>query len=347
MPQHSNVTRLELARLPAPPIPAGTKIGGDYMPFYGDKAFGSVEVNSGSPAARWAGLRLWWASWTNDIPASLPNDEKMLAELAGYGRDMRGWRLVREKALHNYVLHSDNRWYHMPQVKMVLDLLERRRKDAERKRLKRGSDGDSTGETQQNNGIPPAQVQAGSEGKQGDATLARADVPGELKGRESNHSESPPGDSAAGAASRGAGIGNDQAERYRKAEWDEAKRVVDTIAPAMDKGQRNKLVNSLAVAHGGGFDGIFDAMNTLRDVMRRALTHQLPGYSMSSTEAEKAEVVEKYLWGVVAERTGKGKGAPAATPRRPADQQTQPEVADDAGTVHMQAKAFLQRAGGK
>jgi hypothetical protein len=59
-----------------------------------------------------AAVILWCKSW-HQIPASsLPNDDRMLAHLAGYGRDTKAWSKVREIALKGFVLCSDGRLYH-------------------------------------------------------------------------------------------------------------------------------------------------------------------------------------------------------------------------------------------
>ena len=55
---------------------------------------------------------LWCASWHQIPAASLPNDDKVLAQLAGFGRVVAEWKAVKEGALRGWVLCSDNRLYH-------------------------------------------------------------------------------------------------------------------------------------------------------------------------------------------------------------------------------------------
>ncbi|MCR6734461.1 MAG: YdaU family protein [Afipia sp.] len=55
---------------------------------------------------------LWCASWHQVPAASLPSDDRLLASLAGFGRDLKGWKAVREAALRGFVKCDDGRLYH-------------------------------------------------------------------------------------------------------------------------------------------------------------------------------------------------------------------------------------------
>lgn len=59
-----------------------------------------------------AAVLLWCASWHQVPAASLPNDDRLLANLAGFGRDMKRWKAVREGALRGFIECSDGRLYH-------------------------------------------------------------------------------------------------------------------------------------------------------------------------------------------------------------------------------------------
>jgi hypothetical protein len=59
-----------------------------------------------------AAVLLWCAAWHQVPAASLPNEDRLLANLAGYGRDMKGWKAVRNGALRGFVECSDGRLYH-------------------------------------------------------------------------------------------------------------------------------------------------------------------------------------------------------------------------------------------
>lgn len=59
-----------------------------------------------------AGVLLWCASW-HQIPAgSLPADDRVLANLAGFGRYVGEWEKVKESALHGWIQCADGRLYH-------------------------------------------------------------------------------------------------------------------------------------------------------------------------------------------------------------------------------------------
>jgi hypothetical protein len=59
-----------------------------------------------------AAVILWCAAWHQVPAASLPKDDRLLASLAGYGRDLDGWLKVKEGALRGHVECSDGRLYH-------------------------------------------------------------------------------------------------------------------------------------------------------------------------------------------------------------------------------------------
>lgn len=55
---------------------------------------------------------LWCASWHQVPAASLPDDDKILAQYAGYGRVVKEWMKVRDGALRGWVKCADGRLYH-------------------------------------------------------------------------------------------------------------------------------------------------------------------------------------------------------------------------------------------
>jgi hypothetical protein len=59
-----------------------------------------------------AAVLLWCAAWHQVPAASLPNDERLLAKLAGFGRDLKGWKNVASEALRGFVECTDGRLYH-------------------------------------------------------------------------------------------------------------------------------------------------------------------------------------------------------------------------------------------
>ena len=59
-----------------------------------------------------AGIFLWCAAWHQIPAASLPDDDVVLSQLAGYGRAVRECRGARAGALHGFVKCTDGRLYH-------------------------------------------------------------------------------------------------------------------------------------------------------------------------------------------------------------------------------------------
>jgi len=59
-----------------------------------------------------AAVLLWCKSWHQVPASSLPNDDRTLAHLAGYGRDIKGWKKVKDVALKGFILCDDGRLYH-------------------------------------------------------------------------------------------------------------------------------------------------------------------------------------------------------------------------------------------
>lgn len=100
-------------RLPAPPVAPDTDLRGfPFMPL------DVVRLRDSDFAARAtgdefrAGIFLWCAAWHQLPAASLPDDDIVLSQLAGYGRAVREWKGVRAGALHGFVKCADGRLYH-------------------------------------------------------------------------------------------------------------------------------------------------------------------------------------------------------------------------------------------
>lgn len=100
--------------LPAPPIPAEVDLRTfDDMPLDVRALRDSDTAAEVTDEAFRAAVMLWCSAWHQIPAASLPNDDQKLARLAGYGRDTRGWKRVREQALRGFQLCSDGRLYHL------------------------------------------------------------------------------------------------------------------------------------------------------------------------------------------------------------------------------------------
>lgn len=99
--------------LPLPLTPADADLREfAFMPFDVVRFAQSDIVVQESPEAVLAAILLWGASW-HSIPAgSLTDDDRTLANLAGYGRAVEAFRAVKEGALRGFVKCSDGRLYH-------------------------------------------------------------------------------------------------------------------------------------------------------------------------------------------------------------------------------------------
>lgn len=98
---------------PAPLVPAEVDLRDfEYMPLDVRTLRDSKFASNVEPEAFRAGVLLWCAAW-HQVPAgSLPNDDRELSTLAGFGRVVKEWKRYREEALSKFVLCSDGRLYH-------------------------------------------------------------------------------------------------------------------------------------------------------------------------------------------------------------------------------------------
>lgn len=98
---------------PAPLVPREADLRGyDFMPFYGAWLRASDFNATCTDAEYRAAVNLWWSSWHQSPPASLPDNDQALCMHADLGRDMRRWNKVKKVAMAGFVLCSDGRWYH-------------------------------------------------------------------------------------------------------------------------------------------------------------------------------------------------------------------------------------------
>lgn len=89
----------------------------EYFPLYFDTLFSSDTWSNWDDRQRVVGLRLWCKSWHQEPAGSLPDVDKTLAQLAGYGdapESVRAWKRLRPAVLEGggWVLCNDGRWYH-------------------------------------------------------------------------------------------------------------------------------------------------------------------------------------------------------------------------------------------
>ncbi len=110
--------------LPPPMTPPDADLTGiEYYPMEG-ALFTSEEWMMACPEAQALILPFRWHAFSAGRPAgSLPSAEMMLARIAGYGRDLKGWARIRDQVLAGWVLCSDGRLYHPEVAARVLAVL--------------------------------------------------------------------------------------------------------------------------------------------------------------------------------------------------------------------------------
>lgn len=106
-----------------------------YMPLDIARLFGSAFHAQATDSEWRAGVTLWLKSWHQVPAASLPSDDVSLARLAELGRDLKGWRRIREGALHGWTACSDGRLYHRTVAEKALQAWQSKcaRRDRTRK----------------------------------------------------------------------------------------------------------------------------------------------------------------------------------------------------------------------
>lgn len=119
---------------PQPLVPADCDLRGmPYMPLFGDRLFGSATWIGASADGKVAALRLWWRSFAHEVPASsLPDDDTLLADYAGYGVGVKAWRKVKDQAMRGWVKCSDGRLYHRMVADVALEAWEQRKRNREK-----------------------------------------------------------------------------------------------------------------------------------------------------------------------------------------------------------------------
>lgn len=115
-----------------PPVPSGLDLRDfQYMPLdvvrLVDSDLSAISTGDEFKAA----VTLWCKSWHQIPAASLPDDDRMLAHLAGFGRDVKEWKRVRDVALRGFVKCDDGRLYHPVIAEKAIDAAESKREHRE------------------------------------------------------------------------------------------------------------------------------------------------------------------------------------------------------------------------
>ena len=103
----------DVAQPPPPPVPVDLDITA--LPCFmlnTQRLLSSELVALASGEEFRAAVLLWCRAWHQVPAASLPDDDRVLASFAGFGRDVNAWRKVRDMALHGFLKCSDGRLYH-------------------------------------------------------------------------------------------------------------------------------------------------------------------------------------------------------------------------------------------
>jgi hypothetical protein len=114
-----------MMEFPEPLAPAGCDLRDfAFMPLDVQRLRDSDLAALESPECCWSAVLLWCASWHQIPAASLPDDDRVLAQLAGFGRVIKEWQRVREGALRGWVKCSDGRLYHPVVAQKACDAWE-------------------------------------------------------------------------------------------------------------------------------------------------------------------------------------------------------------------------------
>lgn len=76
-------------------------------------------------------FRLWAKSWLQVPAASLPDDDRLLAHLAGLSENMPKWKKVKAVALRGFIKCSDGRLYHPVIAEKAIEAMSKREEHAE------------------------------------------------------------------------------------------------------------------------------------------------------------------------------------------------------------------------
>jgi len=135
-----------------------------YIPLYIERLFNSDTWALCDADEKVAALRLWCRSWHEEPAGSLPDNDRLLAERAGYGVAVRAFLAVKQNAMRGWVLCNDGRLYHHVVASIALDVWRTKRRtqdknsaERQRKRLKRaGLSGGQMADVRRTNDVCPA-----------------------------------------------------------------------------------------------------------------------------------------------------------------------------------------------
>lgn len=116
---------------PEPPVPADADLTMfNYMPLFIDRILQSRLFVKGDPEAFRAAFALMCVAWHRVPAGSLPDDDELLAGLAGIGTNkpsLRKWKRLRAEALQSWYKADDGNLYHPFLAEVALTSLELKR----------------------------------------------------------------------------------------------------------------------------------------------------------------------------------------------------------------------------
>lgn len=99
--------------LPPPLTPARSDLRDfGFMPLEIVRFRGSGLIAESSAEGALAAIMLWTAAWHETPAASLVDNDRVLANAAGFGRSVTAWLEVKDEALRGWIKCSDGRLYH-------------------------------------------------------------------------------------------------------------------------------------------------------------------------------------------------------------------------------------------
>lgn len=114
---------------PPPLVPADVDLRDfDFMPLDVKRLRDSDLAGSASAEEFRCAVLLWCASWHQVPAASLPDDDAVLAGLAGFGRSAREWRKHKAGAMRGWIKCDDGRLYHPVVAEKAIEAWHKRKK---------------------------------------------------------------------------------------------------------------------------------------------------------------------------------------------------------------------------
>ena len=189
-----------------------------------------------------AGVFLWCASW-HQLPAgTLPVDDASLAHLAGYGRDVKGWKKVREGALHGWTPGASGRLEHQVIAEKVADAWQSR--IAQRARTEAARKAREVSRMQRVNGSTDHVTDTVTESVTDNVTGSKGSEAKGRERREERNTAPPPGSEVSPRTRAAAASGGGLARKVSGIS-------VETLSRALEEGSLPGVVQ----AFGGALDG--------------------------------------------------------------------------------------------